>query len=99
MEKRVTLQVGLILKEMGYPQDNDEICYFDDDMNILCKSPRYLDVWAWLWKEKDIKIMPKNKGYTIKARKITLDFKSTSNDVEEYIIHGIEFLFNTEFFK
>lgn len=73
--KRCSFKVAKALKEAGYPQDNSDYLY-DKDGCFASRldyeswgirtwdkiaMPTYIDVWLWLWKEKDIRIEVKNR--------------------------------------
>lgn len=67
--KRVSFETAKALKEAGYPQENNRICYSEigdlitisgntnlDFSTDFLAAPTYLDVWLWLWREKGIAI-------------------------------------------
>lgn len=71
-QKRVTFKVAKAIKEAQYSQnysfnisvydkDGKEIVIGDANIPLNCDAiiaPTYLDVWQWLWKEKDIRLVP-----------------------------------------
>lgn len=92
--KRVSLKVAKAIKEAGY--------YFSTEVNEYFTKyfPTYLDVWLWLWREKEIRIEAKyhfddngeccwTNGY------IDVDY----TDPEEAIIAAIEHLVENDLIK
>lgn len=100
-QKRVSLKVAKAIKEVGYPQDYEEICYFDDNMEIICKCPRCIDVWLWLWVEKNIKLSiepneDEAECFTTDLGKLISKF---GNEPEEAIAEAIEYLVDNDLIK
>lgn len=73
--KRVSFETAKWLKANGYPQEQTEGVYnIDGDwVGILTlkdsasfydtvDAPTYMDVWLWLWREKNIRIMVNDSG-------------------------------------
>lgn len=111
-QKRVSFKVAKAIKEAGYPQEKGEFYYSytghlfhendasDEETESLwfCASfaPTYLDVWLWLWREKDIRIKDTydgavwvwtNNNESSRYRYISVDTKDPEEAIEEAIKH------------
>lgn len=62
--KRISFEVAKAIKEAGYPQvgyywysPQGVECYSESDLDELryVSAPTYIDVWLWLWREKNIR--------------------------------------------
>lgn len=117
--KRVSFKVAKAIKEVGYPQDSD-IYYYDSYGNLnvyesystMClhngyRAPFYLDVWTWLWNEKNIQITPKRWtqpsciGSTIEVCNCLLHemYNLDKTGPEEAIIAAIDYLVDNDLIK
>lgn len=61
--KQVSLEIAEVLKDAGYPLTYNEVEYEEPWGSINSyidynnpNPPAYMDVWSWLWKEKNIHI-------------------------------------------
>lgn len=88
--KRVSSEVAKYLKEVGYPQG---ICY-----NLLYEvdEPTYLEVQFWLWREKDIRIVPGNLTCFIWQDTEYTVIETAYSDPEEVIAAAIEYLVDND---
>lgn len=79
-----------------------EIRYFDQNPQDYYTAPTYLDVWLWLWREKDMKLLfyptYKEDSYGIQGLSIPFN-KEEYNDPEEAIIAAIEYFVNKDLIK
>lgn len=101
-QKRVSFKVAEAIKEAGYPQDNEEMhySYFNDNEEIICRCPHYLDVWLWLWREKDIRINTRDYFSGLAVSESSSSYDSVSyTDPEEAIIAAIEYLVDNNLIK
>lgn len=112
--KRVSFEVAKYLKEIGYPQENigQGMVYNTHEHLVevygMCASfvaaPTYLDVWLWLWREKDIQIAP-CKGLALTKindqweNLIPRELWEDYTDPEEGIIAAIEYLVTNNLIK
>lgn len=113
-QKRVSFKVAQAIKEAGYPQYNTNVL---DGYDILGKpttiyssaekceyiAPTYLDVWLWLWREKNYRIEivvdhSTDKAYPIINNHNDLIFDSEENP-EEVIESAINYLVDNDLIK
>lgn len=75
-----------------HPEDNDTI-----DM-YYC--PTYIEVWLWLWREKDLRIQPTqfNRCY-IQNHNSSYHYEFECDDPEEAIATSIEYLIDNNLIK
>ena len=105
--EHVSFEVAKAIKEAGYPQESDKV-YLPD--GVFCNyishfinyyaAPTYYDVWLWIKREKDIKIVFDYYTqlctiYINDIRKETFNF---SRPMESFI-DAIEYLVNKNLLK
>lgn len=66
------------------------------DISKLTFDPTYLEVWLWLWKEKNIQLQPSQKIVYIWPNGILID---NISDVEDGIITAINYLVDNDLIK
>lgn len=107
--KRVSLKVAQAIAKAGYwckyghrceVQENvdSEQLLLNVDYSLLSLGvPTYLEVWLWLWREKNIVIEPVycEEGWTVLIHGVQGFFK----DPEEAIIAAIEHLVENDLIK
>lgn len=58
--KRVSFKIAKVLKEAGYPQDEldspNSHWFYDEENKCDILRMTYIEVWLWLWEEKNIQI-------------------------------------------
>lgn len=101
-QKRVSFKVAQVVKEAGYPQISQRFQYTYECTLVdlvrdggICYgpvAPTYLDVWLWLWREKDLVKMDVWDKYIN-------DIANNYIDPEEAIIAAIEYLVDNELIK
>lgn len=105
--KRVSFKVAKVLKEAGYPQEDLSECYqYPEDNSAIplacfaCK-PTYLEVWLWLWQNKNIHIELLDSKITTQCYASINDSKDTFlfASPEEAIIAAIEYLVDNNLIK
>ena len=87
--------------EMSLEATGDGSHSFLNSLNhYRCAAPSALDVWLWLWREKDIKIVvsPNCLCIWIGLKYVNLDSKLT-NDPKEAIITAIEYIVDNNLIK
>lgn len=108
-QKKVSFEVAKHLEEVGYPQsqfapqykENGELENGFTDLGEGCVyAPTYLDVWLWLFNEKNIVIEPKcrindNGNYYWENGWIDC----TYYDQEEAIVAAIEYIVKDNLIK
>lgn len=100
--KRVSFKVAKALKEAGYPQDRTnshytncgELVYYGIAGETGFDAPTYLEVWLWLWREKNISIDWKDGYIYVNGEEI-----GCFNEPEEAIIAAIEYLVDNDLIK
>lgn len=112
--KRVSFETAKALKEAGYPQENNRICYSEigdlitisgstnlDFSTDFLAAPTYLEVWLWLWREKKIAIDVREFNEEWDSVFVhTYSYVSTSKtDPEEAIIVAINYLVENNLIK
>lgn len=113
MEK-VSFKIAKALKEAGYPQyinildgydiRGEETIAYSSSKRLEYVAPTYMEVWCWLWREKEIKIVPEPRQKVfvyIKASfyELLKEFASGFEDPEEAIIAAIEYLVDNNLIK
>lgn len=81
-----------VLTEVPYmwePEEGDEKYFVD--------APTYIDVWLWLWREKDICIEVKDNHYHVTAKVKNKRFHGDT--LEEAIIAAIKHLVENDLMK
>lgn len=111
--KKVSFSVAKALKEAGYPQYGHCEEYYDSHGKVVDKMcdmhklvyprPTYLEVWLWLWREKQISIDAEHLGGN-KFANFVLGQRIFTNgqyqtDPEEAIIKAIEYLAQNDLIK
>lgn len=92
--KQVSLKVAKALKEAGY--------YFSYEVNEYFTKyfPTYIEVWLWLWREKNINIKDTRDGAVwIWVGDNPSIYLQVSRDPEEVIVTAIEYLVNNKLLK
>ena len=113
-QKRVSFKVAKAIKEAGYSQYNCRHWYSERGveyewygcieelesikMDSDIDAPTYLEVWLWLWREKDIRIQPEFGSVYIWPIGIRID-DYKYEDLEEAIIAAIEYLVENDLIK
>lgn len=112
--KRVSCPVAKALKEAGYPQYDLSVWYdvngviftiYPKDGTEYCVAPTYLEVWLWLWREKDIYIdVVSDHGRTRMSiwrhdDEPICDNLALFDDPEEAIIEAIRYLVDNDLIK
>lgn len=104
--KRVSFEVAKALKEAGYPITGSSFCYNLDGELVeewkpnkdYIDAPTYLEVWPWLWQEKDIKFLISEGTCVIRIHGIFQKYFAHS-DNEEAVIAAIEYLVENNLIK
>ena len=111
--KRVSFKVAKAIKDNGYPQIFVDCAYYEDNnlhhtedpynncRTIIAYAPTYLEVWLWLWKEKNIKFSVEpnddlSECYTTDIGYLISEF---GDDPEEAIVSAIEYLVDNDLIK
>lgn len=102
--KRVSFEVAKAIKEAGYPQGETDQCFDSKgvlhytsssdswlDNDIYIDVPTYIEVWLWLWREKNIKYEIVKSGDKVLCKEEPYKF-FYMKDPEEAIIAAIEYL-------
>lgn len=109
----VSFEVAMAIRKAGYPPlkadwsygaTTKELVHFVDDDDYVISAPTYLDVWLWLWREKNIKIdidyiVGQCSIYDIAYNLIYTQTFQTFADPEEAIIAAIESLVENDLIK
>ena len=105
--EHVSFEVAKAIKEAGYPQESDKV-YLPD--GVFCNyishfinyyaAPTYYDVWLWIKREKDIKIVfdyytQTCTIYINDIRKETFNFSRPMESIKD----AIEYLVNKNLLK
>lgn len=107
--KIVSIEVAKAIKEAGYPQEGKH-GYRDGESSLVCYpreglefyvAPTYIEVWLWLWREKNIRIEIIDSKITTQCYATINDEKDTTlfNSPEEAIVAAIKFLVNNDLIK
>lgn len=102
-QKLVTPEIAKVLKEAGYPQDiHDSTIFIECDVNKMQEAlvlPTYLDVWIWLYRERNFVLefkftenAPFNSPYIWENRIL----KCFGKDPEETLVGAIDYLIGNE---
>lgn len=114
--KIVSFKVAKVIKEAGYPQNTRKVYALQSRGSIkegeiidcswttinTASIPTYLDVWLWLWREKNIRIreyITKIVIYNNDEIGYITQLLNTHNDPEEAIITAIEYLVDNNLIK
>lgn len=98
--KRVSFNVAKAIKEAGFPQDGTnshytnygELVYYGIVGETGFDVPTYLEVWLWLWREKNINMKDTRDGAIwIWVGDNPSIYLQVSRDPEEVIIAAIEY--------
>lgn len=103
--KRVSFKTAKAIKDAGYPQENcDEYLNkygaIDSYLGHNIARPYAMEVWLWLWREKDIR-MPigyHKETFAVVDETNMIVFYS-KNDPEEAIISAIGYLVDNDLIK
>lgn len=110
-QKRVSFKVAQAIKEAGYPQEGEiGFSKFGEQitdkslLDIIAYDPTYLDVWLWLWREKDIRITDITDvsifiSFPFEYRAYSRYLRIDSKGPEETIITAIEYLVDNNLIK
>ena len=105
--KRVSLEVIKALKEAGYKFTPIQSSFFVNDTNAwyseedaeLYSLPYVMEVWLWLWREKNIYIGLEAESYPHNGMCVPSYIDAPYSDPEEAIIAAIEHLVNNDLIK
>lgn len=116
--KRISFEVAKAIKEAGYlqvgyywysPQGVE--CYSESDLDELryVSAPTYIDVWLWLWREKNIRFDVEDlwdaelsypeRGCASNTNQLGGICTPEVSDPEEAIIAAIEYLVDNNLIK
>lgn len=107
--KRVSFKVAKAIKESGYPQKGSWYYSPDgrigdvepDDVDFA--APTYLEVWLWLWREKnipiDIEYLIDNKVVNFVLGERVFINGEYETDPEKAIIAAIKYLVDSNLIK
>lgn len=111
--KRVSFEVAKAIKDAGYPQpsycpqykeDGEFENGFTDLGEGVYYAPTYLEVWLWLWREKNIyididHIVSDDMIAAIKCNSECVSKYIESEDPEEAIIEAIVYIVDNDLIK
>lgn len=117
--KRCSFKIAKAIKDAGYPQELKEgtIFYCENGLKdkydselyelfdpMYCVCPYIMEVWLWLWREKDMKLLfyptyKEDSSYSY-IQGLSIPFnKEEYNDPEVAIIAAIEYLVDNDLIK
>lgn len=105
--KRVSFGMAKYLKKVDYkfipaPSScftNDTNSWYDEDDDELYTLPYVMEVWLWLWREKDIRIVAGNLTCFIWQDTEYEVIETAYSDPEEAIIAAIKYLVDNDLIK
>lgn len=105
--KRVSFEVAKAIKEAGYPQDYKSGGFtiegykvnpkLRSDEKVEYSRPTYFEVWLWLWREKNIRILFDDDYVEIPGYHYC-EFQKDYTDPEKAIIAAIEYVVKNNLF-
>lgn len=114
-QKVVSFKVAKAIKEAGYPQDKfNNVQYYTKSGHLSylyqygvpyyevdCFAPTYLDMWLWLWQEKNLRIEIIDCDITTQCYATINNSRDTMlfNSPEEAIIAAINYLVDNNLIK